>query len=163
MPITERTRRNIIQLFKSESIKWAGTMNEVDFLSRLYDLDALPSTDPRYNTAKWDIQTHTISFPGDWSDAWIFGDPRFDLHNCSDGEFLRFMAETIDPVVRPDRDQSTKMLEEFNRHLGEDGYQIVEMKTKFGNLRYVGKGITPNTSDTLSTTGEGHHPGVGLC
>ena len=149
MKITDRTRKNIIQIFKSEGVKWTGKLNDVDFLSRIYDLDDLPSTDARYNTAKWDISTHRVSFPGDWSEDWIFGDKRFDLHHCPDEDFLRFLCETIDPNVRPDQKETDLLLREFNRALGEDGLQILKVKTPFGNIRYQGKGITPNTIDAL--------------
>ncbi len=149
MPISDRTRRNIIQIFKSEAIKWSGKLSDVDFLSRLYDLEALPSTDPRYNDAKWDIFTHTVSFPSDWTSDWIFGDKRFDLQHCPDEEFLRFLCETIDPTVRPNQKEADLLLEEFNRALGDDGVQIVATKTKFGNIRYQGKGITPSTIDAV--------------
>ncbi len=149
MKITDRTRKNIIQIFKSEGVKWFGKLNDVIFLSRIYDLDALPSTDARYKTATWDISTHRVSFPGDWPEDWVFGDPRFNLHNCPDEEFLRFLCETIDPAVRPEGKETDLLLQEFNRELGEDGIQIVKMKTPFGNFRYQGKGITPSTIDAL--------------
>lgn len=149
MKITDKTRKNIIQIFKSEGVKWTGKLNDVDFLSRIYDLDALPSTDGRYKTAKWDISTHRVSFPEDWREDWIFGDQRFDLHHCPDEDFLRFLCETIDPIVRPDQKETDLLLREFNRALGEDGLQIVKVKTAFGNIRYQGKGITPSTIDAL--------------
>lgn len=145
MKITDRTRKNIIQIFKSEGVKWTGNLNDVDFLSRIYDLDALPSTDARYKTAKWDISTHRVSFPSDWREDWVFGDPRFDLHHCPDEDFLRFLGETIDPAVRPDQKEADLLLQEFNRALGEDGIQIVKATTPFGNVRYQAKPTTSNT------------------
>lgn len=148
MKITDRTRKNIIQIFKSESIKWQGKLNDVDFLSRIYDLDSMPSTDSRYKTATADISTHRVSFPEDWSENWVFGDARFNLHACPDEEFLRFLCETLDPAVRPEADTNL-LLPEFNRELGEDGVQILKVKTKFGNIRYQAKGITPSTIDAL--------------
>jgi hypothetical protein len=145
LPISEKTRRNVIQIFKSNNIKWSGKLNDVEFLSRLYDLETLPSTDSRYKDAKWDISTHRVSFPEDWLSDWIFGDKRFDLHHCPDDEFLRFICETIDPNVRPDRQETNDLLEEFNRALAEDSVRIEATKTKFGVSKYEGKGITPTT------------------
>jgi hypothetical protein len=43
-------------------------------LQRLYDLDALPSTDSRFKTAGRDIAQHRIANE-DWDDEWVFSDP----------------------------------------------------------------------------------------
>lgn len=45
---------------------WWGTLDEVRFLSRLYDLNNLPSHDPRFATAEQDIWQHCINNPVDW-------------------------------------------------------------------------------------------------
>lgn len=71
--ITNLTKRNIISLFKngytSDDIWGANYIeydcigvyeNDYEFLERIYDLDNLPSKDPRYENAKADIIHHTI-------------------------------------------------------------------------------------------------------
>jgi len=148
MTISEAARRNIIQAFKVEGISWSGRLDDVDFLSRLYDLDQMPSHDHRFDNAKGDIWQHRIN-NDDWPNDWIFEDNRFDLLHCSDGEFLRFLCEMIHPVVRPDRKETENLLEFFNEELGPEGFQIVEKNTRFGNIRYEPIGVLPNTINAL--------------
>jgi hypothetical protein len=148
MPVSKGTRNDIIQLIKSEGISWSGTIGDVEFLSRIYDLTELPSFDHRYASAKGDITQHRI-WAHDWEDNWIFDDSRFDLHNCSDEKFLRFLCETINPVVRPNRKEAELLLEMFNKELAEDGYKLVETTTRFGKIRYEPIGIVPTTIEAL--------------
>jgi hypothetical protein len=58
MKITQITRRDIVDAISVEKINWSGRMEETEFLSRLYDLDNLPSRDPRYKEARLDIWQH---------------------------------------------------------------------------------------------------------
>jgi hypothetical protein len=50
--ITALTRREIFDYIRTEGGPWWGRLDEVDFLSRVYDLDALPSRDYRFKTAR---------------------------------------------------------------------------------------------------------------
>ena len=62
--ITDVTRRRLIEGLAATP--WYGALNEVEFLARLYDLDALPTTDPRstqFPTAREDIIQHCIANP----------------------------------------------------------------------------------------------------
>ena len=101
MDITSVTRRDILDAIKLESIQWNGRLEEAEFLSRLFDLHALPSTDRRFKDAAGDIWQHRVNNL-DWDDDWIFYDDRFNLLSGDDEMFLRFLCETIHPVVRPD-------------------------------------------------------------
>ena len=148
MPVSKATRHDIILLIKSEGINWSGALGDVEFLSRIYDLSELPSYDHRYANAKGDITQHRI-WAEDWEDSWVFDDRRFDLHNCSDEKFLRFLCEMINPIVRPNRSEAELLLETFNKELAEDGYKLVETTTKFGKIRYEPVGIVPTTIEAL--------------
>lgn len=148
MPISKKTRSDIIQIIKSEEIDWSGALDDVEFLSRIYDLTELPSYDHRYGSAKGDITQHRI-WAEDWSDGWIFDDKRFDLHNCSDEKFLRFLCEMVHPIVRPDRKEAELLLDTFNKELADEGYKIVETRTKFGKVRYEPTGIVTTTIEAL--------------
>lgn len=148
MPISKATRQDIIQLIKSEGINWSGALGEVEFLSRIYDLIEMPSYDHRYASAKVDITQHRI-WAHDWEDNWVFDDLRFDLHNCPDEKFLRFLCEMINPIVRPDKNEADLLLETFNKELAEDGYKLVETMTKFGKIRYEPVGIVSTTIEAL--------------
>ena len=78
MQVTEVTRRNIFDGLVAERIWWSGRLSEVDFLNRLFDLENLPSTDGRFRSAHSDIWQHRVR-NSDWSDDWVFYDPRFGL------------------------------------------------------------------------------------
>jgi hypothetical protein len=121
--ITEATRRDIIDLFAANQIAWSGRLEEPAFLSRLYDLQKLPSKDSRYETAAGDIWTHRVSF-NDWLDDWVFYDDRFDLLWVPDEQFLRFLCETLHPVVRPNPVEARKLADEFNKYLKNDGWEV---------------------------------------
>jgi AbiJ N-terminal domain 3/Abortive infection C-terminus len=148
VPISERTRRDIIQTIRSEGIKWNGNLDDDEFLSRIYDLDKMESTDGRYENARGDIRQHRIS-NYDWSDDWIFDDRRFSLLDCPDTEFLRFLCEMIHPIVRPNKDEAQKLLEMFNENLADEGYRLVQKVTPFGKVRYEPEGILSGTTEAL--------------
>ncbi|OPC76467.1 hypothetical protein B4N89_46330 [Embleya scabrispora] len=123
--ITEVTRRHIVDTIVLEKIDWAGRLDEVDFLGRLYDLEAMESHDSRYATASGDIYQHRYNNPEDWDDDWVFGDPRFGLARGSDDVFLRFLAEMLHPVVRADPEEARRLARMFNDALAPDGWELV--------------------------------------
>lgn len=120
--ISEITRLNI---FDSIRVGWSGRLSEVDFLSRLYDLESLPSHDYRFRTTKADIVQHREVNPDDWPEDWIFKDSRFDLIHASDEAFLKFLCEMAHPVVRPDSHDVEDLVKMLNQHLAADGWEIV--------------------------------------
>ena len=106
-------------------INWAGRLPEDEFLSRLYDLTTLPSTDYRMHTADADIRQHRVHW-NDWENDWVFYDSRFNLIRAPDEVFLQFLCETIHPVVRPDSHEARRLASAYNKHLASDGWQLVE-------------------------------------
>src|SRR4029453_12067973 len=76
--ITDTTRRKIIDSFVLEATPWSGWLGEAEFLSRIFDLNAIPSTDSRFSNAYHDIQQHRDR-NNDWGDDYLFTDPRFGL------------------------------------------------------------------------------------
>jgi len=148
MSISRDTRLNIIRTLKREGVSWSGNLNDADFLSRLYDLESIPSYDPRYKTSYSDILTHTVSFD-DWDYDWVFTDARFNLMNCEDLEFLKFLCETIHPVIRPIGDEAKALLDLYNRELVSEGYKIIKKNSDSGKTWYVAEGIDSKTIDAL--------------
>lgn len=126
--ISEVTRRAIID-YLSVGRQWSGALNEDEFLGRIYDLKRMPSTDyrPEYDNAAKDIHKHRV-MNSDWSDDWVFADGRFDLLYGPDEPFLRFLAETVHPVVRPDTAECETMVAEYNTLLGIDGWEMHPVK-----------------------------------
>lgn len=124
--ISEVTRRNIFDTLAVEQIRWAGRLDQDTFLGRIYDLGTLPSKDFRFKTAGQDIHQHTV-MNSDWDFGWVFSDDRFDLMT-SDDAFLRFLCEMVNPVVRPDEDETRKVVTMLNNHLGKDGWELHEVE-----------------------------------
>ncbi len=131
-------------------------MEESEFLSRLFNLSAIPSTDHRFKDAAGDIWQHRVN-NFDWDSDWVFYDSRFNLMNGDDEDFLSFLCETIHPVVRPDPTEAERICQLYNEYLRNDGFQIIE-KTRLSGKpvfigRYVGTGVTPAIAAAKSTLG----------
>ena len=162
MKISQLTRRDIIDSMVAEKVNWCGRLEESEFLARLFDLQSLPSTDGRFNNAEGDIWQHRVN-NFDWDDDWVFYDKRFGLLTGDDEVFLRFLCETIHPVVRPDVTESERYSQMYNQILQNDGFKLVERTRLSGKPiyvgRYVGIGATPGLSaarETLAGTDPGY-------
>lgn len=123
--ITKVTRARLFDDLRS--VAWWGDLEEIAFLSRLYDLHELPSTDSRREDAEGDILQHRVA-NDDWSDDWIFSDERFGL-TTSDEHLLRFLCETIHPEVRADAAEVRRLAELINDHVRRDGWEIFIART----------------------------------
>lgn len=137
--ITQISRRNIFDFIQAEQLWWSGRMSEIDFLSRLFDLDNLESYDGRFPNAAGDIWQHRVNNPNDWEDNWIYTDKRFNLLQCDDSVFLNFLCEMIHPLVRVDSSEVNRLLQIFNENLKEDNYEIVEKSKISGKPIFVGR------------------------
>ena len=138
-------------------IDWWGRLDETAFLSRLYDLQNLPSTDSRFENAAGDIWQHRVN-NWDWENDWVFYDPRFSLERGDDEILLRFLCETIHPVVRSDITEVHSIVQLYNQYLQQDGFQLVE-KTKISGKpvfvgRPIGVGSVPGISAVKTTIAE---------
>jgi len=138
--ITEVTRRRLIQGLAEMRTYWSGMLDDVEFLGRLYDLDALPSTDQRYDTAGGDVWMHRVMNPTDWDDDWIFYDPRFGLAD-SDDALVRFLAEMLHPAVRTDLAAVEELRAFLNSVLVHDGYEVVQTGAISGAPVFAGRRI----------------------
>ncbi|GAA0986638.1 hypothetical protein GCM10009555_064490 [Acrocarpospora macrocephala] len=126
---------------------WWGTLDEVAFLDRLYDLDRMPSLDPRYATARLDLIQHCINnddFPADW----IYRDERFGI-GAHDGRLLRFLAETLHPVVRPEQVEVRHLHAFYSSVLAHDGYELVQVDQISGAPIFAGRRIGGGVSGTM--------------
>lgn len=130
--ISTITRRNIFDFIQVEGFCWAGRLEEADFLSRMFNLENMPSYDSRFQNAAGDIWQHRVNNPNDWDDNWVFYDDRFNLLNCDDSVFLNFLCEMIHPLVRGESSEVNKMIQIFNDNLKEDNFELVE-RTRISN------------------------------
>lgn len=140
MKISEATRRDIFDSIVIENVPWNGRLEEPDFLARLFDLKSLPSTDGRFKDAYGDIWQHRIN-NYDWDDYWVFSDARFNLLHGEDEIFLRFLCETLHPVVRTDAEEIERLRQGYNLLLQNDGYEIVAKAKMAGRAIYVARQI----------------------
>lgn len=138
--ITEVTRKDIFTLFSegyydtSMSIfsndcgekifyPYYGELSEIDFLSNLYDLEQLPSTDNRFRNAKDDIHQHTVN-NDDWNFGWVFYDSRFNLKECDDVILLNFLCMVFHPAIRVENGYWKCFLDRIQTLLKPDGYEL---------------------------------------
>ncbi len=157
MNISELTRRDIADAIQAEGIAWSGRLDDVAFLSRVFDLRVMRSTDPRYRTAADDIWKHRI-VNNDWEDGWVFYDDRFDLMYCEEDVFLRFLCETVHPIVRPDASESARIVQLYNGILAQDGYELAEKTKLSGRPVYVGRPVLNRLTPGLNAAREALTP-----
>lgn len=148
--LSRAARQNIIDGLKLDQVSWSGGLGEVEFLQRLYDLQALPSHDSRFKDAARDIWQHRINNPEDWDDNWIFDDRRFNLLQGPTDAFVRFLCEMVHPVVRPDRNTALKLVQDFNNQLRPEGWELVEEEKIAGRPRFIAQ--RARTSSNRSST-----------
>ncbi len=120
--ITTITRQKIADEIALHKIILGGRLNYADFLNRLYDLNQMPSFDPRYKTAYGDINCH--SNWGDYEPDWLFTDSRFNLLRCSDEDFIRFLKETLHPSVCSNSEELEQLKKLYEKYLAIDGFEV---------------------------------------
>lgn len=133
--ITEITKRDILNLFRNGleiddffvtntvTYHYFGSLEELEFLKRIYALQNMQSNDPRFENAEQDIWQHTVN-NDDYPYCWVFEDTRFDLQNGEDEDYLRFLCEVFHPAVRYEKGYWKEFLTEINRLLRIDGYEL---------------------------------------
>lgn len=134
--ITQVTRRDIFDYIRIGGGPWWGRLDEVGFLSRLYDLEKLPSTDARFRKASGDIFQHRVN-NYDWEDDWVFADSRFKLASGPDEVLLGFLAQMVHPVVQPDVERAKMIVAAFNDLLAPDGWSLKPHKQMSGRPVYA--------------------------
>lgn len=148
--VSQVTRQNIIDGLKLEAVQWHGRLNDVEFLGRLFDLETLPSHDHRFKDAAGDIWQHRINNPDDLPDDWVYSDKRLNLLRGPAETFLRFLCEMVHPMVRPDRDEALKLVQQFNDQLRQDGWCLVEQEKIAGRPRFVSVRVNQASERSVS-------------
>jgi hypothetical protein len=75
----------------------------------------------------------------DWADDWVFTDSRIALLTSPDETLLRFLCETVHPVVRPEQAQAKELVAKYNEHLRLDGWRIHEGRAISGKPTFIGR------------------------
>lgn len=153
--ISEVTKRDIFDLFyfgmdiqglwegKRLNYNYYGRLEEIEFLKRLYDLKALPSSDSRFSDAESDIFQHTVN-NADYPDCWIFHDDRFPLKDGSDEAYLKFLSEVFHPTVRFEKGYWKEFFGNINSLLKQDGYELYPVETLSGREVYGWRVFNPD-------------------
>jgi len=152
--ISEVTRRDIIDYLQAEQVRWWGRLDEPEFLARIYDLHAMPSSDPRFRNAAEDIAQHRIRNL-DWDDDWIFFDERFGLLHGEDQTLLRFLAEMLHPAVNSDPANVDRLVNTLNQLLRRDAYELVAAHEVSGRPVYAGRQVGEADSPAVGSASEG--------
>src|SRR5437763_1902183 len=124
MNITEVTRRDILDYLITRKTPFSGNLELLEFLGRIWDLTAMPSTDGRFHNAYWDIRQHMIN-NYDWDDHYLLY-RYLDLLKCDEETFVKFLENCLHPIVHPDIEQVSELLSMFNDILRPDGYILRE-------------------------------------
>ncbi|VVB86132.1 Uncharacterised protein [uncultured archaeon] len=122
LDISEVTRRNIIDSLLLKKYLFHGRLDLISFLKRIWNLSTMPSTDIRFKNAEGDIWQHVINNPDYDYDYLLY--KYFNLLNCDDDTFLKFIETCLHPVVLSDEKQVFETLSEFNKFLMPDGYRL---------------------------------------
>lgn len=145
-----QVRQNIFDGMRLEKVLWSGGLEEVEFLSRVFDLKALPSYDSRFGDAAGDIWQHRVNNPMDWEDDWIFSDQRFDLLNCDLSIFLQFLCQTVHPIVRPDKTEAEMLVQHYNEQLRQIGWHLIEVERIGGRPRFDAQKYSHSTGRSIT-------------
>lgn len=142
--LTPQTRRDVFDIFSINNIRWNGILEEPDFLLRLYSLHDMESTDSRFEDAYLDIWQHRVN-NDDWDVNWVFTDDSYNLKGGDDSFLLKFLCETIHPVVRRDQSETKLLLVDYNKLLASDGYEIFEDRQISGQPAFGFRDISRTT------------------
>lgn len=91
----------------------------LDFLSKIWDLRIMPSTDGRYNDAYGDIYQHMVN-NDDWDYEYLFITRLEILEN--DDIFQRFLQTVLNPDIRKTEDSIMKFYLLINPYLEKENY-----------------------------------------
>jgi uncharacterized protein (TIGR02391 family) len=144
MPISKVTRTAIADALQRAGLQWWGRVDEIEFLSRLYQLDwTFIKVGGKPEPLDDEIRRHRMTF-NDWPDDWVFSCAELGFQE--DGAFLKFLCESLHPEVR-DPKEVTALLSLYNHHLGYDGYALVSAGKISNRPLFEAKDVEETTGD----------------
>ena len=146
--ISEVTRRDIIDYLITMKSPFHGRLSITNFLSRVWDLSAIPSTDSRYKTASSDIWQH-MENNYDWDEHYLFYD-YLKMLDAPIETFLKLIEQVVHPIVNPDEEQVLEMVHAFNDYLEPDGYKLIVEREVSGRPIY--KAVYLDATDQAANT-----------
>jgi very-short-patch-repair endonuclease len=151
MPITELTRRNIIEALLRKNIY--GKLELLDFLERTWKSSEMPSGN---------IWQHMVN-NNDWDEDYLFF-KCLDILQLPDQRFLHFLEQVIHPIVR-DSESQAEYAEIINSYLVHDGYQLNPTEQMSGCPVYKAtklQGGVPSPVKNLIFAAKGPKPDIVL-
>ena len=123
MAITNLNRRNLLnELLRSTLLPWEE--EAIELLGRVWDLDVMPSTDPRHDTAREDIVRHIIA-NDDWDPEYLYLE-YVNLRAGPEEDLFRFLEALVAPDLCDEEEQRDRVTA-INRHLERDGYHLTRV------------------------------------
>lgn len=89
--------------------------NFFDFLSSIWDIDTLPSSDPRFNNMRGDIQQHMFN-NDDWDYDYLFSEILQLFNENKEDRFNTFITETVNPIYH-NQDSQLILVATINEYL----------------------------------------------
>jgi AAA15 family ATPase/GTPase len=143
--ISKKVKGDIFNVLKTQPNFFGQDNDEMRFLEAIWDLDAMPSQDPRFNDAYGDIHQHIVN-NNDWDNDYLFIRRLQLLEN--DEHFDKFLEVFVHPDFRKDEDDIIKFVLLINPYLEKDGYVLaikeynevglpiysIQLKEKIDNL-----------------------------
>lgn len=116
--------QELVQRGVFKALKQDGQI--LDFVASIWDIDLLPSTDPRFKTLRADIKQHFVD-NDDWDDTYLFSEK---LGVFKDEGRFQLLIELI-PSDKFQRDHALiqDLVELINRYLLPHGQRLVATKT----------------------------------
>jgi len=148
MRIKPKTKSTIMDKVLLSERPFHGEMDLVAFLSRIWPLDLMPSTDHRFDTAAGDIWQHMVN-NSDWSVEHLLNG-RLRLLASEDTVFLAFLETMLHPLAVSDEGEAATLAEEFNTHLEQDGFRLAVTSRESGRAVYTAIDLLNPQSQELS-------------
>lgn len=93
------------------------------FLSKIWNLKEMPSSDSRYKNAFEDAQQHIVN-NSDWTFEYLFLE-RLNLIDDDEKYFISFIETVVNPTVRKNRDEITLYVSKINSIISATGYKLI--------------------------------------
>jgi len=143
------------------------TSRILDFVARIWDIDLMPSTDPRYKTLRGDIQQHYIS-NSDWDEHYMFSEI-LGLYNDVE-KFQRLIELIPSSEFQAEESLISSLVELINSYLipykqrlvltatNQQGFTVYEVKRNVEFNNDIPKNTIPFFVDRYSNKQGDHEP-----
>jgi predicted ATPase len=122
MKLSKILKREIFKKILEQHNPFGESDDIMSFLSHIWELDIMPSTDSRFEDAFGDIQQHIV-YNDDWTFEYLF-EERLDLLS-DDKQFKVFLETILHPDIRKTEDEIMKFYLVINPYLEKEKFRFV--------------------------------------